>query len=234
MQKEWKKKFQQITLFLCFSSVENRWFYQDVQTAEFQLVALIIILSRAFLKTQAWGKISRQEPEFWWLWGHRVVFLLVPFIWQRSNLDWSHTGRGWSEVRRSWETDDLCSVLHPATAHTPSNASGLHKKSKSETFTTLHVLHRWVEVVILWWSDLLQSVGDMIHPRRRDVTSFLWNHLEKDIRVLGDALDQNLNNTAITVHLILRVCADSERPTGDVQEHVPLSYMHAHCSGVEV
>lgn len=48
-----KKKIQQITLFLCFYSVENRWFYQDVQTAEFQLVALIIILSRAFLKTQA-------------------------------------------------------------------------------------------------------------------------------------------------------------------------------------
>lgn len=76
----------------------------------------------------------------------------------------------------------------------------------------------------------------MIHPRCSDVTSFLWNHLEKDLRVLGDALDQNLDNTAITVHLILRVCADSECPTGDVEEHVPLSHMHTrtHCSGVEV
>lgn len=61
----------------------------------------------------------------------------------------------------------------------------------------------------------------MIHPRRSDVTSFLWNHLEKDLRVLGNALDQNLDNTAITVHLVLRVCADSECPTGDVHEHAP-------------
>lgn len=68
----------------------------------------------------------------------------------------------------------------------------------------------------------------MIHPRPRDVTSFLWNHLEKDMRVLGDALDQNLDKAAITVHLILRVCADAGCPTGDVQERVPLSHMHTH------
>lgn len=61
----------------------------------------------------------------------------------------------------------------------------------------------------------------MIHPRCSSVSSFLWKHLEKDLRVLGDALDQNLDNTAITVHLILRACADSECPTGDGQEHVP-------------
>ena len=65
----------------------------------------------------------------------------------------------------------------------------------------------------------------MIHPRCNDVTSFLWNHLEKDMRVLGDALDQNLNSTAITVHLILRACADS---TGDVDERVRLSHTHTH------
>lgn len=74
----------------------------------------------------------------------------------------------------------------------------------------------------------------MIHPRRSDVTSFLWNHLEKDLRILGNALDQNLDNTAITVHLVLRVCADSECPTGDVHEHAPFhTCTHTHCSGVE-
>lgn len=72
----------------------------------------------------------------------------------------------------------------------------------------------------------------MIHPRPADVTGFLWNHLEKDMRVLGHALDQNLDNTAITVHLILRACA--EGTIGDVPEHVLLSRMHTHCRGTFV
>lgn len=72
----------------------------------------------------------------------------------------------------------------------------------------------------------------MIHPRPTDVTGFLWNHLEKDMRVLGHALDQNLDNTAITVHLILRACA--ERTIGDVPEHVLHSRMHTHCRGTFV
>lgn len=74
----------------------------------------------------------------------------------------------------------------------------------------------------------------MIHPRCGDVTSFLWKHLEKDMRVLGDALDQNLDNTAITVHLILRVCAESKRPTGDVQDLVPLSHTLLRSRGFRV
>lgn len=61
----------------------------------------------------------------------------------------------------------------------------------------------------------------MIHPRPANVTGFLWDHLEKDVRVLGHALNQNLDNAAITVHLILRICA--EHTAGDVREHVPLS-----------
>lgn len=48
----------------------------------------------------------------------------------------------------------------------------------------------------------------MIHPRPRDVQSFLWGHLEKDLCVLGKALDQNMDNTAVTVHLILNTCAE--------------------------
>ncbi|KAM3592519.1 uncharacterized protein V6R79_020598 [Siganus canaliculatus] len=52
-----------------------------------------------------------------------------------------------------------------------------------------------------------RGLHDMIHPRPRDVFSFLWNHLEKDLQVLGQALDQNLDNTAVTLHLILNTCA---------------------------
>ncbi|KAM6896925.1 E3 ubiquitin-protein ligase rnf213-beta [Xenentodon cancila] len=47
------------------------------------------------------------------------------------------------------------------------------------------------------------KVGDMIHPRPNDVVKFLWNHLEKDLKVLGRTLDQNTDSTAVAVHLIL-------------------------------
>uniref|UniRef100_A0A3Q1AXV9 RING-type E3 ubiquitin transferase n=1 Tax=Amphiprion ocellaris TaxID=80972 RepID=A0A3Q1AXV9_AMPOC len=47
------------------------------------------------------------------------------------------------------------------------------------------------------------SVGDMIHPRPYDVLAFLWSHLEKDMKVLGQTLDKNMDDTAVTVHLIL-------------------------------
>ncbi|KAF3854030.1 hypothetical protein F7725_014718 [Dissostichus mawsoni] len=46
----------------------------------------------------------------------------------------------------------------------------------------------------------------MIHPRPSDVSSFLWEHLEKDMDVLGQTLDQNMDNTVVTVHLILNTC----------------------------
>ncbi|XP_070782783.1 E3 ubiquitin-protein ligase rnf213-beta [Enoplosus armatus] len=52
-----------------------------------------------------------------------------------------------------------------------------------------------------------RGVGDMIHPRPPDVFNFLWNHLEKDMRVLGKTLDQNTDNTAVTLHLILNTCS---------------------------
>ncbi|XP_026171361.1 E3 ubiquitin-protein ligase rnf213-beta isoform X2 [Mastacembelus armatus] len=53
-----------------------------------------------------------------------------------------------------------------------------------------------------------RGVVDMIHPRPYDVCTFLWNHLEKDMRVLGQALNQNMDNTAVTVHLILNACTE--------------------------
>ncbi|XP_019133291.1 E3 ubiquitin-protein ligase rnf213-beta isoform X3 [Larimichthys crocea] len=53
-----------------------------------------------------------------------------------------------------------------------------------------------------------RGVCDMIHPGTRDVFNFLWNHLDQDLRVLGKTLDQNMDNTAVTVHLILTTCTE--------------------------
>uniref|UniRef100_A0A3Q2ZEQ8 RING-type E3 ubiquitin transferase n=1 Tax=Kryptolebias marmoratus TaxID=37003 RepID=A0A3Q2ZEQ8_KRYMA len=51
---------------------------------------------------------------------------------------------------------------------------------------------------------------DMIHPRMSDVLGFLWKHLEKDVEVLGKSLGQNMDDTAVTVHLVL-----TRFPTGE-------------------
>ncbi|XP_051273053.1 E3 ubiquitin-protein ligase rnf213-beta isoform X1 [Dicentrarchus labrax] len=56
-----------------------------------------------------------------------------------------------------------------------------------------------------------RGVGDMIHPRPHDVLNFLWNHLEKDMSVLGQTLNQNVDNVAVTVHLVLNTCATGSR-----------------------
>lgn len=43
----------------------------------------------------------------------------------------------------------------------------------------------------------------MIKPAVYNVFEFLWQHLEKDMRVLGKTLNLNMDDTAIVVHLIL-------------------------------
>lgn len=48
-----------------------------------------------------------------------------------------------------------------------------------------------------------RGVRGLIHPLPSDVFNFLWRHLEKDMKVLGQTLDQNMDNTAVTIHLIL-------------------------------
>lgn len=72
----------------------------------------------------------------------------------------------------------------------------------------------------------------MIHPRPNNVSSFLWNHLEQDLRVLGQSLDQNLDSTAVTVHLILNECAnftagDSNFPAHFVAFYFFIPYMQS-------
>ncbi|XP_050980097.1 LOW QUALITY PROTEIN: E3 ubiquitin-protein ligase rnf213-beta-like [Labeo rohita] len=47
-----------------------------------------------------------------------------------------------------------------------------------------------------------QGIRNMIHPNVHDVYEFLWQHLEKDMEVLGKTLNLNLDDSAIIIHLI--------------------------------
>jgi len=42
----------------------------------------------------------------------------------------------------------------------------------------------------------------MIRLTVNDVKEFLWQHLEKDMEVLGKTLNLNMDDTAIIIHLI--------------------------------
>ncbi|XP_057214799.1 E3 ubiquitin-protein ligase rnf213-beta-like isoform X2 [Triplophysa rosa] len=48
-----------------------------------------------------------------------------------------------------------------------------------------------------------QGIRNMIQSAFHSVFEFLWQHLEKDMRVLGETLNLNMEDTAIVVHLIL-------------------------------
>ncbi|XP_073722611.1 E3 ubiquitin-protein ligase rnf213-beta [Misgurnus anguillicaudatus] len=48
-----------------------------------------------------------------------------------------------------------------------------------------------------------QGIRNMIQPAVHDVFEFLWQHLEKDMEILGKTLNLNMDDTAIIVHLIL-------------------------------
>ena len=56
---------------------------------------------------------------------------------------------------------------------------------------------------------VLKGVSEMIQPNTRDVLGFLWAHLERDVKTLGRILDQNMDDTAVTVHLILHTFTES-------------------------
>ncbi|XP_076154175.1 E3 ubiquitin-protein ligase rnf213-beta isoform X2 [Alosa pseudoharengus] len=62
-----------------------------------------------------------------------------------------------------------------------------------------------------------QGVRAMIQHRVHNVIEFLYNHLEKDMKVLGRSLDLNMDDTAIIVHLILSASArDSYQQRADL------------------
>ncbi|KAA0724979.1 E3 ubiquitin-protein ligase rnf213-beta [Triplophysa tibetana] len=48
-----------------------------------------------------------------------------------------------------------------------------------------------------------QGIINIIYPVVQNVFEFLWQHLEKDMTVLGKTLNLNMDDTAIVVHLIL-------------------------------
>ncbi|XP_056627258.1 E3 ubiquitin-protein ligase rnf213-beta-like isoform X2 [Triplophysa dalaica] len=48
-----------------------------------------------------------------------------------------------------------------------------------------------------------QGIKNRIQPAVHNVFEFLWQHLEKDMTVLGKTLNLNMDDTAIVVHLIL-------------------------------
>uniref|UniRef100_A0A3B3UFU9 RING-type E3 ubiquitin transferase n=1 Tax=Poecilia latipinna TaxID=48699 RepID=A0A3B3UFU9_9TELE len=54
-------------------------------------------------------------------------------------------------------------------------------------------------------------VSEMIHIHPLDVFQFLWHHLERDMKVLGKTLDQNSDDTAVMVHLILTRLPEASR-----------------------
>ncbi|XP_051967995.1 E3 ubiquitin-protein ligase rnf213-beta-like [Xyrauchen texanus] len=60
----------------------------------------------------------------------------------------------------------------------------------------------------------LQGIRSVIHPTVHDVYEFLWQHLEKDMKVLGKTLNLNMDDTAIIVHLVLNKFLQTTR--GDV------------------
>uniref|UniRef100_A0A3B3SIL3 RING-type E3 ubiquitin transferase n=1 Tax=Paramormyrops kingsleyae TaxID=1676925 RepID=A0A3B3SIL3_9TELE len=48
-----------------------------------------------------------------------------------------------------------------------------------------------------------QGISQMIQPPVKDVQQFLWRHLEEDMKVLGQSLDQNMDKTMVVMHLVL-------------------------------
>ncbi|XP_063077858.1 E3 ubiquitin-protein ligase rnf213-beta [Engraulis encrasicolus] len=57
--------------------------------------------------------------------------------------------------------------------------------------------------MMLGASQDLEGVRAMVTQPVGDVIEFLFHHLEKDMEVIGRTLDLNLDDTAITIHLIL-------------------------------
>uniref|UniRef100_A0A3P9JJC8 RING-type E3 ubiquitin transferase n=1 Tax=Oryzias latipes TaxID=8090 RepID=A0A3P9JJC8_ORYLA len=69
---------------------------------------------------------------------------------------------------------------------------------------------------------------NMIHPRPGNVLSFLWDHLEKDMKMLSRTLDLNMDDTAITVHLVLNRCSAGKLVLGGL--FIPVNMLYVFCS----
>ncbi|XP_056152727.1 E3 ubiquitin-protein ligase rnf213-beta [Lampris incognitus] len=72
-----------------------------------------------------------------------------------------------------------------------------------------HILRLFTHLAMLQGSiSNNRGISEMIHPNTRNVSSFLWCHLEKDVNMLGRTLDRNMDDTAVIVHLILNKCME--------------------------
>ena len=49
---------------------------------------------------------------------------------------------------------------------------------------------------------LMQLVKVNIRPR--DLPEFFWHHLERDIELLGRSIGRSMDESAITIHLVLK------------------------------
>ena len=58
---------------------------------------------------------------------------------------------------------------------------------------------------------LMQLIKVNIRPR--DLPEFFWHHLERDIELLGRSIGRSMDESAITLHLVLREILQKNPPT---------------------
>jgi len=58
---------------------------------------------------------------------------------------------------------------------------------------------------------LMQLVKVNIRPR--DLPEFFWHHLERDIELLGLSIGRSVDESAITLHLVLKEILQRDPPT---------------------
>ena len=58
---------------------------------------------------------------------------------------------------------------------------------------------------------LIQLVKVGVRPQ--DLPEFFWRHLERDIELLGRAIGKSMDDSAITVHLVLKEILLRDPPT---------------------
>jgi len=52
-----------------------------------------------------------------------------------------------------------------------------------------------------------------VNIRPRDLPEFFWHHLERDIELLGRSIGRSMDESAITLHLVLKEILQRDPPT---------------------
>lgn len=52
-----------------------------------------------------------------------------------------------------------------------------------------------------------------VNIRPRDLPEFFWHHLDRDIELLGRSIGRSMEESAITIHLILKEILHRDPPT---------------------